>query len=150
MCLHRHHYHHTSQGFGPHQEVSKMGAKTSHQGAEAWEGEDQPGVFPNPSCSPDLSSAVCFLFLKGKRTASQHHPGPGHLQMQLGTGYQDHRHWRVRRRLSPMVRAQQKVSLHQWLLCGEIIRRKCFSISYPSRFIHIVSFGFEPTSYVLP
>jgi hypothetical protein len=57
----------------------------------------------------------CLLFSlpKGERATGQHHPDPGHLQRQLGTGHQDHLRLRSHRCLPPIVRAKQKVCLHR-------------------------------------
>jgi hypothetical protein len=43
-----------------------MGAKTSHPGAEACEGDDKPGVPPHHPYSPDLAHADFYIFLKKK------------------------------------------------------------------------------------
>jgi hypothetical protein len=43
-----------------------MSAKTSHQGAEAWEGEGQPVVLSHHSNSLDLSTADFFIIPKVK------------------------------------------------------------------------------------
>jgi hypothetical protein len=49
-----------------------MGAKTSHPGAEACEGDDKPGVPPHHPYSPDLAHADFFYLPKEKRTTGQH------------------------------------------------------------------------------
>jgi hypothetical protein len=130
---------------GPHQEVSKMGATISHLGAEAWEGEDQSGVLPHHSYTPDLSPADFISLPKGERAPCWHFPDPEPLPKHFGTGHHDHHHWRGHRGLPPMTRAKQKVYLHRQWINWEIIRSKSFSKFYRSCFFHIVSFELELT-----
>jgi hypothetical protein len=60
-------------------------------------------------------------------STSFHCPDSDILQRHPGTGYQNHHHWRIRRRLPPMFRANQKGCAHQRWLCGEIMRSNYFS-----------------------
>jgi hypothetical protein len=71
-------------------------------------------------------STGIFSLLKGEITPSWHPPDPGHIQKQLGTGYQDHPHWSFHRRLPPMAKSKQNVCLHRQWSSAEIIINNFF------------------------
>jgi hypothetical protein len=65
-------------------------------------------VLPHHYNSSDLSPANFFLFPKGESAIDHHHPDPGHLKKQLGTGHQYHLLLRGCRRLPPIVEQNKK------------------------------------------